>query len=154
MTDQTWEEERESLLQSALKRWMMVVTSFKQTTVVWVQLATESDDLRKLTVLADVFRGKVPGTLLKRVRAVEKICNHLGQGLFPCSEETTYRFFKLGRDNGAPPSRLKSYLEALAFCLYTFSMGGTEASSHEQKVAWMFNSRSSHNRCPGLSFDG
>ena len=42
MTDQTWEEERESLLQSALKGWMMVVTLFKQTTVVWVQLATES----------------------------------------------------------------------------------------------------------------
>jgi len=42
MTDQTWEEERESLLKSALKRWMMVATSSKQTTVVWVQLATES----------------------------------------------------------------------------------------------------------------
>jgi len=122
MTDQTWEEERESLLQVALKRWMMVVTSFKQTTVVWVQLAAESDDLRKLTVLADVFRGKAPGTLLKRVRAIEKICNHLGPGIFPCSEETIYRFFQFERDHGAPPSRLKSYLEALAFCLYTFSM--------------------------------
>ena len=51
MTDQTWEEERESLLQVALKRWMMVVTSFKQTTVVWVQLATESfSNLRVTTV--------------------------------------------------------------------------------------------------------
>ena len=32
------------------------------------------------------------------------------------------RFFQFERDHGAPPSRLKSYLEALAFCLYTFSM--------------------------------
>ena len=122
MTDQTWEEERESLLQIALKRWMMVVTSFQQTTVVWMQLAAEGDDLKKLTVLADVFRGKAPGTLLKRVRAIEKICYHLGPGNFPCSEETIYRFFQFERDHGAPPSRLKSYLEALAFCLYTFSM--------------------------------
>ena len=122
MTDQIWEEEREPLLQIALKRWMMVVTSFKQTTAVWVQLAAECDDLRKLTVLADVSRGKASGTLLKRVRAVEKICNHLEPGIFPCNEETTYRFFQFERDNGAPPSRLKSYLEALAFCLYTFSM--------------------------------
>ena len=65
MTDQTWEEERESLLQIALKRWMMVVTSFQQTTVVWMHLAAEGDDLKKLTVLADVFRGKAPGTLLR-----------------------------------------------------------------------------------------
>ena len=85
-------------------------------------MAAECDDLRKLTVLADVSRGKASGTLLKRVRAVEKICNHLEPGIFPCNEETTYRFFQFERDNGAPPSRLKSYLEALAFCLYTFSM--------------------------------
>ena len=119
MTDQTWEEERESLLQSALKRWLMVVTAFKQTTVVWTQLAAESDDLHKLTVLADVFRGKAPATLLKRVRAIENVCNFLGPGVFPCDEDVAYRFFQFERDNGAPPSRLKSYLEAFAFCLYT-----------------------------------
>ena len=121
-TDRTWQEERESLLQSALKRWLMVVTSFKRSAVVWKQLASETDDVKKLMVLADIFRGKAPATLMKRVRAVEKVCNFLGPDIFPCSEEAMYNFFKSERDLGAPPSRLKSYLEALAFCLYTFSM--------------------------------
>ena len=49
-------------------------------------------------------------------------CN-LVQADYSCLGAVGYReFFKLERDNGAPPSRLKSYLEALAFCLYTFSM--------------------------------
>lgn len=121
-TDRTWQEERESLLQSALKRWLMVVTSFKRSAVVWKQLAAETNDVKKLMVLADIFRGKAPATLMKRVRAVEKVCNFLGPDIFPCSEEAMYNFFKSERDLGAPPSRLKSYLEAMAFCLYTFSM--------------------------------
>jgi hypothetical protein len=49
-------------------------------------------------------------------------CN-LVQADYSCLGAVGYReFFKLERDNGAPPSRLKSYLEALAFCLYIFSM--------------------------------
>ena len=74
VTDQSWQEERESLLQSALKRWLVVVISFDPATTVWVQLAAETDDVGKLTVLGDLFRGKAPTTLLKRARAVEKLC--------------------------------------------------------------------------------
>ena len=122
MTEQTWEEERESLLQTPLKRWRMVLTSFMQTTVVLAQLAAECDDLRRLTMLADLFRGKAPGILLERVRTIEKIFNHLGPGISSCSEETTYRFSKLESDHGAPSSKSTSDLEALVVCLYTFSM--------------------------------
>ena len=122
VTEQTWEEERESMLQSALKRWLMVLTAFKRSSLIWSQLAAEPEDVGKLTVLADVFRGKAPATLLKRVRAIEKICSYLGPDVFPCSESTMYLFFQEQRRDGAPPSRLKSYLEALAFCLYTFGL--------------------------------
>ena len=37
-------------------------------------------------------------------------------------EAKTYQFFTTERSSGAPPSRLKSYLEALAFCYHVFSM--------------------------------
>lgn len=120
--EQTWQEERESLFQNAIKRWMVVVISFSETTTIWKQLAAEQDDVGKVTVLSDLFRGKAPATLLKRVRAVEKLCHFLGVGMFPASEAKTYQFFSFERSNGAPASRLKSYLEALAFCYYVFSM--------------------------------
>lgn len=122
VTDQSWQEERESLLQSALKRWLVVVISFDPTTTVWVQLAAETGDVGKLTVLGDLFRGKAPNTLLKRARAVEKLCGFFGVGAFPTSEQKIYQFFQSERAKGAPPSRLKSYLEALAFCFHVFSM--------------------------------
>ena len=35
----TWQEERESMLQSALKRWLVVVISFNRSATVWQQLA-------------------------------------------------------------------------------------------------------------------
>jgi len=122
VTEQTWQEERESLLQSALKRWLVVVISFDPATTVWMQLSAEADDVGKLTVLGDLFRGKAPATLLKRARAVEKLCGYFGIGSFPASEQKIYQFFQHERAKGAPPSRLKSYLEALAFCLHVFSM--------------------------------
>ena len=122
VTDQSWQEERESLLQSALKRWLVVVISFDPATTVWMQLAAETEDVGKLTVLGDLFRGKAPATLLKRARAVEKMCSFFGIGAFPTSEQQMYHFFQEERAKSAPPSRLRSYLEALAFCFHVFSM--------------------------------
>eukprot|EP00435_Cladocopium_sp_Y103_P046075 s704_g13.t1 len=122
VTDLSWEEERESQLQTALKRWLMVVISLNQNTQVWQQLAAEPDDVAKLTVLSDLFRGRAPSTLLKKARAMEKLCAYFGIGMFPVKEVDIYRFFQFERNNGAPPSRLKSFLEALAFCLHVLNM--------------------------------
>eukprot|EP00435_Cladocopium_sp_Y103_P039500 s3763_g10.t1 len=122
VTDQSWEEERESQLQMALKRWLIVVISFSQRTRIWQQLAAEQDDVAKLVVLSDLFRGRAPATLLKRVRAVEKLCSYFGIGAFPVTEAEIYSFFQVERSQGAPPSRLKSFLEALSFCHHVLSM--------------------------------
>ena len=81
-----WQEERESLLQSALKRWLVTVISFSEKSLIWQQVSVEGSDVRKLAILADVFSGKAPTTLLKRVRAVEKLVSHLGVGNFPAKE--------------------------------------------------------------------
>ena len=129
-----WQEERESMLQAALKRWMVTVTAFSEQSTSWQQLASEGTDVRKLSVLADVFAGKAPATLLKRVRAVEKMVQFLGVGTFPTSEPSMYRFFQAERDAGAPASRLKSYMEALAFCLYTFSMSELRESVQSKRL--------------------
>eukprot|EP00435_Cladocopium_sp_Y103_P035239 s580_g9.t1 len=132
--DQSWEEERESQLQMALKRWLVVVLSFNRHTQVWTQIAAEQDDLAKLTVLSDLFRGRAPATLLKRVRAMEKFCNYFGQGNFPTSEVNIYRFFQVERNNGAPPSRLKSFLEALAFGFHVLGMDELKDSLNSRRL--------------------
>lgn len=121
-TDQTWQEEREAILQNALKRWLVVSTYFNAKTVIRVQLDCELTELGKLTLLADVFRGRAPATLLKRVRAVEKVCSWLGVGNFPPTEPLAYKFFSEERMHGAPPSRLKGYMEAFSFCRHVLSV--------------------------------
>ena len=127
-TDQTWQEERESLLQNALKRWLVVCSSFNAKTTIRIQLDCAVGELEKLNILADVFRGRAPSTLLKRVRSLEKLCHHFGIGNFPPSEPDIYNFLSLQRSVGAPPSRLRSFLEGLNFCVHVLSM-------HELKSA-------------------
>ena len=65
-----WQEESESTWQSALKRWLVVVFSFDRGATVWRQLAAESEAVGKILVPSDLFGGKAPATLLKRVKAV------------------------------------------------------------------------------------
>ena len=121
-TDQSWQEERESILQNALKRWLVVCTHFNAKSVIRVQLDCAPGKLDKLNLLADVFRGRAPSTLLKRVRAVEKMCNFFGMGAFSPDEAEMYKFCVSERNLGAPPSRLRSFMEALNFCRHILSM--------------------------------
>ena len=132
--DRAWQEERESLLQSALKRWLVTLIAFDRSSKIWRQLASEEDDVRKLSMLGDIFNGKAPSTLLKRVRAVEKMVDFFGIGCFPASESENYRFFCAERAASAPPSRLKSYVEALAFCMYVFSMDELRDSVQSKRL--------------------
>eukprot|EP00435_Cladocopium_sp_Y103_P048826 s883_g14.t1 len=120
--DQTWQEERESILQSALKRWLVVISYFNARTVIRIQLDCSADEVEQLQLLADVFRGRAPSTILKRVRSAEKLCFHFGIGGFPPSEEKLYEFFAFERGRGAPASRLKGFMECLMFCRHILSM--------------------------------
>ena len=83
------------IFQCLARRKSHKVISFDPATTVWVQLAAETDDVGKLTVLGDLFRGKAPTTLLKRARAVEKLCGFFGVGAFPTSEQKIYQFFQV-----------------------------------------------------------
>ena len=121
-TDQSWQEERESILQNALKRWLVVCTYFNAKSTIRVQLDCAIGELDKLNLLADVFRGRAPSTLLKRVRAVEKMCKFFGIGSFLPTESGMYNFCVSERNLGAPPSRLRSFMEALNFCRHVLSM--------------------------------
>ena len=60
-TDQTWQEERESLVQCALKRWLVVSSYFQAKTVIRTQLDGEPTELGKLTLLARCFQRTCTG---------------------------------------------------------------------------------------------
>ena len=120
--DQSWQEERESVLQNALKRWLVVASHFNAKTTIRIQLDCSFDEVSKLRLLADVFRGRAPATILKRVRAAEKICHYMGIGVFPPTETMVYEFFNWERSQGAPSSRLKGYMECFMFCRHMLNM--------------------------------
>ena len=125
-SDVSWQEERESLMQNALKRWLVTTSYFHPRSLIKIQLDNALQELDKLTLLADVFRGRAPATLHKRVRSVEKLCAHFGMGRFPPSEGMLYNFFNEQRASGASSSKLKGFLEALNFCRFVLSMDELE----------------------------
>ena len=120
-TDQTWREERESLLQSSLKRWLVPSSYCNVKSNIRTQFDGELTELGKLTLLADIFKGRAPATLLKRVRSGEDV-QPFWFGIFTPDEPSVYQFFTPERKQGAPHSRLKGFLEALSFCRHVLSM--------------------------------
>ena len=134
-SDVSWQEERESLMQNALKRWLVTTSYFHPRSLLKIQLDNALQEIDKLTLLADVFRGRAPATLRKRVRSVEKLCTHFGMGHFPPSERMLYNFFSEQRASGASPSKLKGFLEALSFCRFVLSMDELEEVTKSRRCA-------------------
>eukprot|EP00435_Cladocopium_sp_Y103_P040460 s2955_g11.t1 len=121
-SDCSWQEERESTLQSALKRWLVVSSFFNAKCSLRIQLDCTLEEVDKLKLLADILRGRAPSTMLKRVRAAEKMCQYFGIGGFPPTEEAVYGFFDSERASGAPPSRMRGFMECLLFCRHILGM--------------------------------
>ena len=89
----TWQGECELMLQCALTRWLMVVILFSQSSTVLQHLATQSEDVGKVSVLSGMFRDEAPATPSKHVREVSKLRHFLGMGFFPTDVFSTYKFF-------------------------------------------------------------
>lgn len=134
-SDVSWQEERESLMQNALKRWLVTASYFHPNTLIRIQLDSALQEIDKLTLLADVFRGRAPATLHKRVRSVEKMCAHFGVGHFPPGEHVLYEFIKDQRAAGATSSKLKGFMEALSFCRFVLSMEELTEATNSRRCA-------------------
>ena len=122
--DVTWQEHREAQLQKALKHWLVIILTWSAD-VEFVQCITGCDSVNsQLIMLGDVFRGKAPGTLSKRSNSMKILCEQLERiGLsFPCSEASLYGVLCELRRQGAPASRSKGILEAIAFVRFTMGI--------------------------------
>ena len=122
--DISWQEKRDGLLQKALKHWLVIIGSWTDSIdFVFCLNGCESIDAQ-LIMLGDVFRGKAPSTLTKRANSMKLLCRMLDDmGLqFPCNEQSLYTVLCDLRSDGAPPSRGKGILEAVAFVRYTMGI--------------------------------
>ena len=117
--DVSWQEKREAQLQKALKHWLILIGSWRSEIEFVTCVGGCENTNAQLIMLGDVFRGKAPSTLTQRANSMKVLCSMLEQeGLqFPCSENELYGILCELRRQGAPPSRGKGILEAVAFKL-------------------------------------
>jgi len=123
--ERSWREEREAVWEIAIRRWVAILDTWtpgdSDLLIALHDCAAFKD---KAQILVDVFFNKAPQTLTKRVNSLQKLCNGLQKENvgFPCNEDQFYGFLKRDAANGAPPSRLKSYFEAVVFARYVLGL--------------------------------
>ena len=128
--EKSWQEERDALWETAIRRWVAILDSWTADGILLVQaLQGKESFTEKAQILVDVFFNKAPQTLMKRVNSMSKVCGQLAsQGIgFPCTETEFYEFLKEEARKGAPASRLKAFFEAVVFSRHTLGVGALQA---------------------------
>jgi hypothetical protein len=122
--DQVWTEKREAELQRALMKWDTIVRNWPDEWKCKQELLACSTVNDSMNLLGDYLTGKAPATLLKRANSMVFLHTTLQQlGFFwPLGEPDMYRIIKTLHSTGNRTSRLKSILEAVTFCRYSFDI--------------------------------
>ena len=133
--DIAWQEQQDAFLQSALKLWYIAVCRWDDVCAFRIQLHELSMEDEALQMLSDIFSGKSPSTLRKRVLAVMKMCDHaeLNAVRFPWSESDMYAFICHERQLGAPVSRIKGYMQAITFCRFVLEVKELQPILHSAR---------------------
>ena len=121
---QTWQEQRDSVWETAMRRWHSCIMSWKGDDAIIAMIQNKVDFKSQCQIIVDVLHNKAPGTLLKRCNSISRLVNDLQRRdlSFPCSEEELYEHLCRQREAGAPHSRLKSLLEAVTFVRHIFGV--------------------------------
>ena len=123
--DVSWREQTDAALQSSAKLWYLLIQRWKSDCAVYIETHEFRWEHESLTMLLGIFAGRSPYTLRKRALALMHICDFLdqqGHEGFPLSERSTYAFLCSERNEGAPTSRLKGYMQAVTFCRFVLDM--------------------------------
>ena len=122
--DQVWTEKREAELQRALMKWDTIVRNWPDEWKCKQELLACPTVNDSMNLLGDYLTGKAPATLLKRANSMVFLHTTLQQlGFFwPLGEPEMYRIIKTLHSTGNRTSRLKSILEAVTFCRYSFDI--------------------------------
>ncbi|CAL1150630.1 unnamed protein product [Cladocopium goreaui] len=122
--DQVWTEKREAELQRALMKWDTIIRNWPDAWRCKRELVACSAVNESMNLLGDYLSGKAPSTLVKRANSMVFLHTTLQQlGFFwPVGEPDVYRIIKTLHSSGNSTSRLKSILEAITFCRYSFDI--------------------------------
>ena len=118
ITEKSWQEEREALWETAIRRWVALIDSWRADgNQLLVAVQGQLTFKGKAQIMVDVFFNKAPQTLIKRINSASKLCGALTEqgSSFPCSETEFYEFLKFESQRGAPSARLKAFFEAIVF---------------------------------------
>ena len=122
--DMLWTDKRAADLQRALKKWVALVSNWPTH---W-RCAQEVANCKALDqayiLMSDYLSGKAPATLVKRANSMIYIIDaskRLGY-FFPWNEPDFYQLLKTLRSSLVTPSRLKSVVEAVTFCRFSFQI--------------------------------
>ena len=123
--DIPWQDQREADLQRGIKLWIAVTSRWSDECTLTVKLGEMRTEEEVFTMFAHVFSGRAPVTIRKRGAAILRLCDHLEQDAlepFPMKEITFYRFLCREESMGAPASRLKGMIQAVAFCRHVLDV--------------------------------
>ena len=134
--ERTWQEEREALWETAIRRWVSLIDSWTTDSCELVRVIHSGSSFReKAQILVDVFYNKSPQTLMKRANSLSRITNYLVSCgcVFPCSESQCYDFFKRESASGAPAPRLKAIFEAMVFARHVLGVSALEEITNSRR---------------------
>ena len=123
--DVPWQDQREADLQRGIKLWIAVTSKWSDGNSLALKLGEMRNEGEVFTMFAHVFSGRAPVTVRKRGAAVLRVCDYLEQNdlePFPMKELTFYRFLCHEESMGAPASRLKGLIQAVAFCRHVLDV--------------------------------
>ena len=123
--EKSWQEEREALWETSVRRWVALIDTWKSDgNLLVLALQGKNSFTEKAQILVDVFYNKAPQTLAIRVNSMSKICSALQlKGLsFPCSEDCFYDVLKSEAQRGVAASSLKAYFEAVVFTRHVLGL--------------------------------
>ena len=123
-TVMSWREQRESEWQTAIYRWHSMLSVWLRSVQIVEQIFSREGFSAQAQVLVDIFHNRAPATIMKRCRSMSRLTNYfIDRGrTFPCDESQFYEFMCVERENGAPPSRLKGFIEAVTFCRHVLGV--------------------------------
>ena len=139
-TVMSWREQRDAEWQTAIYRWHSMLNVWLRSVQIVEQIFSRDGFTAQAQVLVDIFHNRAPATIMKRCRSMSRVTNYfIDRGrTFPCDEPQFYEFMCVERESGAPPSRLKGFIEAVTFCrrvLGVLEFEGITASRRCQGVA-------------------
>ena len=123
-TVMSWRDQRDSAWQTAIYRWHAMLSTWDRKVQITEHVFCREGFSSQAQVLVDVFHNRAPSTIMKRCRSMSRMANFFKDRgrVFPCDESQFYEFLCVERENGAPPSRLKGYVEAVTFCRHVLGV--------------------------------